>query len=387
MTNFNKSTAIKELAEVRKYLHANPELSGEESATANYVADFLMHCGASEIERNVAGTGVFGTFSEGNPGPCVLFRAELDALPIEEVNTFSHRSGVAGIAHKCGHDGHMTILLGLAQYLSENPPVRGKVVLLFQPAEETGMGARAVLSDPRFQELEPDYIFALHNLPGHPLGAVILRTGPFTSSVRSLIISLQGKTSHAAEPEHGINPAIAIAEIVQLAAGMTNNDVASRKFNVITPVYVNMGEKAYGTSAGFGEVHFTIRTWTVKYMKELTDDFLASIDEITRKHGLEYRTDWTQSFMTTRNNREAVDIVARAAASCGHPVIEREYPFKWGEDFGYFTRKFRGAMFALGAGEDTAALHNPEYDFPDELLPIGVKMFQTILAEVLAENV
>ena len=257
-------------------------------------------------------------------------------------------------------------------------------MLLFQPAEEIGAGAERVLNDPRFGGLYPiDYAFAFHNLPGFPLGEVLVRKGPFTAAVQSLIIRLEGKTSHAGEPENGINPALAIADILQATRKMSVPDTTSEDFAILTPIHVNMGEQAYGVSAGYGETHLTIRTWTEEAMRQLSTRLLQYLGDLALGHGLSLETEWTNVFRTNRNNEEAVEIVQQAAEDCGFPVTTREQPFKWGEDFGAFTQRFRGAMFGLGAGEDCPALHNPDYDFPDELLEYGINMYQRIIEIIL----
>ena len=144
-----------------------------------------------------------------------------------------------------------------------------------------------------------------------------------------------------------------------------------------------MGEQAYGVSAGYGETHLTIRTWTEEAMRQLSTRLLQYLGDLALGHGLSLETEWTNVFRTNRNNEEAVEIVQQAAEDCGFPVTTREQPFKWGEDFGAFTQRFRGAMFGLGAGEDCPALHNPDYDFPDELLEYGINMYQRIIEIIL----
>lgn len=370
-----------ELKAIRHHLHQHPELSGKEKNTREFILHQLEKTGVEDI-KTLADTGIIATFSAAEPGPCILIRADIDALPIEEENEFSYRSESDKISHKCGHDGHTTILIGLADSLQQQPIKKGKLVLLFQPAEETGSGAAKVLEDPAF-DIQPDLVFALHNLPGYPLHQVVCRRGSFTSSVKSLIIKLRGKTSHAAEPEKGINPGLAIAEILQLRDRLSLPDPEDANFALISLIHVLMGEKAYGVSAGYGEVHLTLRTWTNERMKELEHQLLRELEGIGEKHQLGLETEFLEVFHANQNNDRAFEVIKKAAEKADLKFEERPQPFRWGEDFGLFTERFPGAMFGLGAGENTPALHNPDYDFPDALLPTGVRMFRGIIDESL----
>lgn len=179
-----ENTGIQEIQEVRRELHSRPELSGQESGTAERLAGLLRQLRPDLLLDGLGGAGLAAVFDSGREGPGVLFRAELDALPISENNDFSYRSQREGVSHKCGHDGHMAILLGLAHALARKPPAKGRAILVFQPAEEVGAGAESMLSDSRFEQLLPiDYAFALHNLPGFPLGQVAIKKGAFTAAV------------------------------------------------------------------------------------------------------------------------------------------------------------------------------------------------------------
>ena len=205
---------VAELTEWRHELHRAPELSGQEAETARKVAAFLAATSADRIETSIGGHGVAAVYQGAEPGPTVMFRAELDGLPIDEISDAPYRSTVPGKGHLCGHDGHMATLAALARGLGRQRPARGRAVLLFQPAEENGAGAAAVLADPKFQSLSPDYAFALHNLPGLPLGHVALDEGPVNCASRGMRIALTGKTAHASTPEHGASPMPAVAALM-----------------------------------------------------------------------------------------------------------------------------------------------------------------------------
>lgn len=379
----NTSDLFSKLATFRRHLHEHPEVSGEEVRTAAFIQEVLQDLGSDCLMTEVGGTGVLAHFDSGQPGPALLFRAELDALPIQEVNEFAHRSAISGVSHKCGHDGHMTILLGLAHWLRDHRPVKGKALLLFQPSEENGAGASAVLEDPRLSDLQLDYVFALHNLPGYPKHEILLKAGPFTAAVNSIIIKLYGKTSHAAEPENGINPALAIAEILTGSNALAVPDPERIDFALLTPVHIKMGEKAYGVSAGYGEIHLTLRTWKQASMQRLTARLQALIRQVAARYQLEVETEWSDPFHANRNDETAVELIRESARSQGISVRTLTMPIKWGEDFGLFTQRFPGALFGLGAGEQTPALHNPDYDYPDDLTPTGVNVFSGIVRRLL----
>ena len=379
MTDISTIEEINYLTNFRKKLHQFPELSGDEKQTAQAVVDELKGCNPSTIITKLGGHGVAAIFKGPLKGKTILFRAELDALPIQEVNTFEHISQYPGISHKCGHDGHATILIGLARMLKLNPLLKGEVILLFQPAEENGNGAKAVLSDEKFKSIKPDFVFALHNVPDYDKGVVIVKNNSFTPSVTSLRITLKGKTSHAAEPENGINPDVALQEIIVAIKGLADTHVDSETFTVVTTVYATLGSEDYGISADYAELHFTIRCWTAKQLKNFKEISATLIQDISNKNQLKYTLDWIYEFDSNNNDDKAVDFIVAAAKSNSFTLIEKQTPFKWGEDFGAFTQQYKGAMFAVGSGKETPALHNPDYDFPDEITPYGVQMFHSII--------
>ena len=258
---------MEELIQLRQELHKHPEVSGKETETAQRIIDFLSKYKPNEIITNLGGNGLLAIYKGNEEGNTILFRCELDALPIQEINSFEYKSVYEGVSHKCGHDGHMAIICGLAKKLHQNPLKQGTVMLLFQPAEEDGSGAKSVVSDEKFKDIKVDYAFALHNLPGYPLHQIVIKENTFTCAVNSIIIQLQGKTSHASEPENGNNPALAISEIISAYNVKIQADITKENYCLITPIHINMGEKAYGVSAGYGEVHFTVRSDSNAFMQ------------------------------------------------------------------------------------------------------------------------
>ncbi|MEZ7497796.1 amidohydrolase [Flavobacterium sp. Arc3] len=378
----NLNPRLERLVLLRKELHKYPEVSGKEVETAKRITSFLENYPPDEIITNIGTTGVIAIYNGEKPGKTVLFRCELDALPIEEINTFEHRSLSDGVSHKCGHDGHMAILCGLATQLHQHKPETGRVILLFQPAEEDGSGAQKVFLDTKFERFKPDYVFALHNLPGYPKNQIVVKNDTFTCAVNSMIIKLDGVTAHAGEPEKGINPALAIASIITQFNTFIQADISKENYCLITPIYTKMGKKAYGVSAGAGEVHFTVRSDSNSQMRKIE----ATLENIAQAVADEYRLkcsiQWTQSFQANENDETAVNFIKEAAKENKFELVDKPTPFTWGEDFGLFTQHFKGAMFGLGSGTNTPALHNPDYDFPDNIITTGVSIFHHISKQI-----
>lgn len=373
---------LKDAVALRKYLHQHPELSCEEKHSSAHIANLLKSdCNPDDLIL-FDHYGIAAVFNGKRPGKSLLIRGDFDALPIQETNEFAHRTETDGVSHKCGHDGHAAILYALARKLSQQRPKVGQAILLFQPAEENGEGAKGVINDEKFSRLTPDYAVALHNLPGYGQHEIVIRDGTFTAAANSIIIKLTGKTSHAAEPELGLNPGQAMAEITQAILSANVPDLNDDHFRIATPIYTHMGEKSYGLSAGHGELHFTLRAWD----NEVIQSFEKHCEQIARsigeQHGLQVGIKWTESFFANFNNQKVISAVRDTASEYGLQLLERETPFKWGEDFGIFTELFPGAMFGLGAGKDWPALHNPDYDFPDELIETGMNMFYGLIAKL-----
>ncbi|MCB0662236.1 MAG: amidohydrolase [Saprospiraceae bacterium] len=372
------SGTLEKLKDIRQHLHVIAEVSEKEFETAKFIKSQLKDCQPDQLIDQLGGTGLLAIFDSGNPGPFIIFRAELDALPIQEINHFKYKSSTEGVSHKCGHDGHSTTLLGFAQWLAQNRPANGKVGLMFQPAEENGMGAAAILADEKWNDIHPDFVVAYHNLPGYNLGEIVFKPGSFTAAVKSIILKITGKTAHAAEPENGFNPAFTIADILQKVDSLSNNAPERSDFAVITPVHVNVGDLSYGIAAGYGELHLTIRTWTTAEIEKLEKNILEIAQSSCEATQTKLSVEFTQVFAANENDDLVVDAIRNAGEQLKLSVHERAYPFKWGEDFGLFTQRYKGAMFGIGAGKETPALHNPDYDFPDDILPIGIEMFKTI---------
>lgn len=359
---------------LRRKLHQHPELSLEEHDTAARIIDFMHALSPDAVMKNIGGTGVAITFGniENSEETHVMLRCELDALPIIELNTFAHKSQCHGVSHKCGHDGHMAILAAVAEHYSQHKPQNGQVTLLFQPAEETGQGAEAVINDPQFQ-LSPDYVFALHNVPKFKMGEIIVKSGTMCCASRGATIRFEGKTAHAAQPETGISPVNAINALIAIIADLPNVINTNSPFTFATIVGVNIGEKAFGTAPSLGEIYVTLRSETDNEMNQLISVIETQAKALAEQYRLSLSVNYEDVFNATINHPQAVDLIQTALA--GEPVTVTDTPFRWSEDFGRFTQRHCGALFGLGAGMTTPDLHNPDYDFPDELIATGSRYF------------
>ena len=371
-----------ELTAWRRKLHAMPEVSGEEVATAAEVQGFLADTKPDRIVTGLGGTGVAVVYDSGLAGPTVLFRAELDALPIEEIGTPDYRSKIPGKGHMCGHDGHMTMLAALGRQFGREKPKHGRVILMFQPAEETGAGAAAVIADEKFQGLIPDYSFSLHNMPGLPLGRVWLKQGIVNCASRGLKVVLTGRTAHASMPETGISPVPAVAALMPALTALSEGSIETGDMLLATVTHASVGEPAFGIAPGRAEVWVTLRTMTDGQMEALMARAETLVREIAAAGSLEYAMDYHDIFGQCENDAQATEMLRAAMEAEGVPHDAGE-TMRGSEDFGRFATVSKSAMFFLGAGENMPNLHNPNYDFPDDLIPIGTKIFMRVARDIL----
>lgn len=373
---------IAELTALRRALHRAPEVSSDEAQTARRVVAALRQ-GPDEVVTGLGGTGVTAVFHGERTGPTVLFRCELDALPIQERSPVAHASQTEGVAHLCGHDGHMAILMGLGRLLARHRPAQGRVVLLFQPAEETGAGAAAVLADPAFASLMPDYAFALHNRPGLPLGHLGIAEGPAACASRGMRIALRGKEAHASDPDTGVSPMQAMAEIMPALSALSQGAFPEVEFRLVTVTHARLGAPAFGIAPGEGEVFATLRTLQNADMQALLEDAEALIETSAECHSLTAQITYEDVFLDCDNAPEATEIVRAAAERLGMAHDTQGCPMRPSEDFGRFGHHAKAAMMYLGSGVEHPALHNPDYDFPDDLIPIGTHLFHQIARDLL----
>jgi amidohydrolase len=370
----------------RHHLHSIAELSGKEVKTSQFIFNYLQSLNPDFL-KVVADNGAIAVFKGNIHGVSAAFRADIDALPIQEINDLHYSSTNPGISHKCGHDGHATILAAFAKFISENRPSSGNVTLIFQPAEETGQGAADIIQSTEFNALNPEYIFGMHNLPGFPKNNVIIRDNYFACASHGMIIKLKGVASHASEPEKGISPAHLLSELLAEVPSLQNCDTSNPNYSLCTITHVNMGTYAFGLSPADAVVLVTIRAYSNHILEEVTLKLKDMVRGKAIQMGIEYSFEIVEKFPPTINNEEANIIVKRAAHIARLGVIEATEPFKWSEDFGNYSLNLsskhgdstvKASFFGLGAGENTPNLHNSEYDFPDDIIDSGVELLKHI---------
>ena len=374
---------IADLVAFRRELHRFPEISNEEAQTAERVAAFLAGTGPDRVLAGLGGHGAAYVYDSGRPGTTVLFRAELDALPIAEISDIAHRSTVPGKGHMCGHDGHMAILAALGRQFGRRRPASGRVVLMFQPAEETGDGAAGVVADPRYAEIRPDFAFSLHNLPGTPLGHVRLKAGVVNCASRGMRVVLEGREAHSSMPESGVSPMAAVSRLMPQIAALGGGAFTQDDFAMATVTHARMGEPVFGVAPGRAEVWATLRTRLDGRMAELC----AAAEALARKEaaaaGLSCAIDYHEIFVASLNDEEATQHLAAALDAEGIAHDGEGLPMRASEDFGLFGHASKSAMLFLGAGTDRPNLHNPDYDFPDDLIAIGSRIFMRVAKDLL----
>ncbi|NNF98555.1 MAG: amidohydrolase [Desulfobacteraceae bacterium] len=373
------------IIQLRRALHRRPELSGSETGTAREIARFFKPLKPDLLLEGLGGNGLAAVFSGKEVGPTVLLRCELDALPIQEDIEIDYQSTKDRVSHKCGHDGHMAILAAVGTELAAHRPVRGRVVLLYQPAEENGEGAAAVVKDPKFSEIKPHFAFASHNLPGFPLGQVVIRAGVFNCASRGMTVSLSGRTAHAAQPETGRSPAATMCHFINQLSALPPEIVAGNETAFATIVGARLGGKAFGTAPGNAKIWVTLRSETDITMSRLVRFAEQVANKSAREHGLMVDINFEDVFDATINSESAVDLVQRSIGT--NSVIVPEKPFRWSEDFGRITAVSEGALFGIGAGTDIPDLHNPDYDFPEELIPVTTRLLLRVVDNALASEI
>lgn len=355
--------------ELRHELHSHPELSTHEEWTKARLMEFLQkNTSLRLVDR---GRWFYAVHWVGEGKPSIAFRADMDAVPVDEPSELvPYASQCPGVGHKCGHDGHSAALAAFGLEL-EHETVDKNVFLIFQHAEEIGQGAAECAEI--LNENDISEIYAFHNLPGVALGAVAVPAGVAQFASTGMILQFTGVKSHASYPENGRNPAFAIAEMINAIPELIRPE-RWRGMTLITVIRVDVGERAFGTSAGYGELLLTIRGEFEEEMDALREMLEDLAQEKAVQHGLGCSFVYEDFFPETRNHPCAVERVKCAARSLGIPVEEMKEKFRASEDFGYYTKQVPGAIFYLGDGEH-APLHTAEFDFPDQLIETAVELF------------
>ena len=372
---------INTLTELRKKLHRNAELSGEEESTSEIIISELKKCSADEIFKDIGGFGVLAKFSSSskNARQAILLRAELDAIPVQEETGADYSSENDGIIHGCGHDGHMAILIGVANELQKNRPKNIDIYLLFQPAEETGEGARRILKDKKFKKINVDFAFALHNLPGFAQGDILVKNDVFAAGSTGIELIFKGKSSHAAYPEQGINPSGAIADFLLKVNREFQPFRKKHPLNKAVNTFLKLGEPAFGISPGIGRIGFTLRSGSDEELQDAVDTLRNLSAKQSDLFDGEIEIRQVEPFAATLNDPEGVEIVKKSAELSGFEIVELVEAFPWSEDFGTFREICPITIFGLGVGEDAPPLHSEKYDFNDAVIEPGIKMFVNII--------
>lgn len=373
---------MQDIKEIRHRLHAHPGLSGEEIFAHDLVVDFLRDCRPTEVFDHVGGYGVVAVWGDNRSLPTLVFRADTDALPIHEATDLAYKSEIPFVSHKCGHDGHTSILLRLAELLGEHcEELNINIILVFQPEEETGLGSQKILDSGILQQYNVKGVFGIHNLPGYHEGTVVLNYHTFAAASTGVVYSLVGRQTHASTPEKGLNPGLAVAEIVQRMDQLNGKkNVTPDAFQQSTLICVRVGEEAFGTSAGEAQVMFTLRTFSNERMGQLMDKANGIVAEVASKYGLTTSYELRDPFHATENDSMIVEQLEEILCE-DHKVVTAITPFRWSEDFANYLIRFPGAMFGIGAGEKHAELHHPDYDFPDEIIEPTAQMFWKVAQE------
>ncbi len=374
---------MKDIVAIRHALHQRPGLSGSEEYAHDVVVAELQRLSPTMLFQHVGGYGVVAFWGDAAK-PCVAFRADTDALPINEAGSFEYSSVVPNVSHKCGHDGHTAILLLFAAMVADQH--LRQVVLVFQPEEETGLGSKKIIESGVLKNFDIRFFFALHNLPSYPLGQVVLLQHTFAAASTGVVYRLKGRQTHASTPEKGLNPGLAVASIIQHFHALSSSpDVPLADFRQSTLIAVRVGDEAFGTSAGYAEVMFTLRAFTNDAMRCL----LQEADEIVARQATEYslsvERELREPFNATENDALVVEKLATVLQANKMDYILNDTPFRWSEDFADYLMMCPGAMFGIGSGTGHAELHHPDYDFPDALIEPAAYMFMLVAKHFTAD--
>lgn len=368
-----------EMKEWRQHLHANPEIDFDCFETAAFVAKKLRSFGVDEVHEGIGKTGLVGIIKGKGGGPVMGLRADMDALPIQEVRDLPYKSKIDGKMHACGHDGHTTMLLGAAKYLAETRNFSGSVAVIFQPAEEGSGGGQLMVEEGMMDTFNISEVYALHNWPNQTEGSFGMCKGPIMASADAFTISIKGLGGHAAMPHRTADPVVAAAAVVQALQSIVARSVDPMKQAVVSVTQIHTGD-AFNVIPETAEINGTVRT----FEKEVQSLIVERMDEIAQSiahaHGCEGRLNFEYGYPATVNHGPQTDFAAEVAENIVGPdlVDARKTPSMGAEDFSYMLEKRPGAYVFLGQGA-SAGLHHPEYDFNDEISPVGASFFAKLV--------
>lgn len=375
--------------DIRHDLHHHAQVSAHEEYAHDLVVRHLQSLSPtrhwSYVGTNETGRayGVAAVWGNAPSNPTIVFRADSDALPILETTALPYGSKNTGQAHKCGHDGHTTVLLALANKVdaafgdAHNPIAPHNVLLLWQPEEETGLGSQKMLDAGILQGYNVKAVYAIHNIPGYAENEVVLVKNTFAAASAGLEVHLQGRQTHASTPEKGINPGVAVAHLVERFQALN----AKNPFRQSTLIYINLGSEAFGTSAGEATMAFTLRAFANKDMKDLLQEAQRMAQREAEAAGLRCNINLREPFYATENTPAVVEQVESTCRRLGRSIAHRTEPFRWSEDFANYLMHYPGAMFGIGSGVSHAELHHPDYDFPDALIEPTAELFYQLIID------
>ena len=372
----------------RRDIHAHPELGFQEQRTSDLVATQMAAFGI-EVHRGVGKTGVVGVLHAGGSKRTIGLRADMDALPIQEANTFDHRSRHEGRMHACGHDGHTTMLLGAAKYLAATRNFDGTVNFIFQPAEEGIGGAKAMIDDGLFKRFPCETVFGMHNRPGMPLGRFAVKAGQMMAGGAFFDIDIEGRSAHGARPESGIDPVLAASHVIAALQSIVARNVRPVDTAVLSVTQVHGGD-AYNVIPQRVRLSGTVRAFSNEVMELIGHNMARVAEGVASGFGARAKTDFRVIFPPTINNPEQAEI---AAAICvglvGTENVNRNPPpIMASEDFAYMLNEVPGCYINIGNGDGEGAceVHNPSYDFNDRALPLGASFFARLVETRLTKT-
>jgi hippurate hydrolase len=373
-----------ELADIRRDLHAHPELGMEEHRTAEKVADLLESWGI-EVHRGVGRTGVVGVLRSGNGPGRIGLRADMDALPINEATGLPYASQNPGRMHACGHDGHTTMLLGCARYLAETRKFNGTVTFIFQPGEEGMGGALAMLEDGLFERFPCDSIYGMHNRPGMKVGNFAITPGPAMAGGAFFDVTVRGRGAHGARPEESIDPVLVACHIGTALQSVVSRNISPRDTAVLSVTRITAGD-AYNVIPQSALLSGTARAFRPEVMDMIKSGLTRVAEGVAAGFGATADVDFRLIFAPLINQPEQGRAIADAAAELvGEDALERDKGAGMGsEDFAFMMEKVPGAYINVGNGEDSGQLHNQLYDFNDATTPYGAAMFARLVERQLA---
>lgn len=373
-----------QLSEWRQDLHAHPELGFEEHRTSDFVASKLEEFGV-EVHREIGKTGVVGVLRQGNETRSIGLRADMDALPISETNEFSHKSKNPGKMHACGHDGHTVMLLAAAKYLAESRSFSGQVNFIFQPAEEGLGGAKAMIDDGLFDKFPCDRVYAMHNGPGIAVGKFASVPGIRTAAGAFFDIKVIGKGGHGAFPQFAIDPITIAAEIIGAIQTIISRTTSPNDSAVLSITKVHAGD-AYNVIPESAILSGTVRTFAIDKMQEIERQMISISEGISKAHGGTALVEFNTLFLPVLNEEEATDLATEVCRDMvgQDNVITTGSAGTGSEDFSFMSNEVPGCYVIIGNGEDSNALHNPNFDFNDEALVYGGSFFARVIEKELA---